>query len=218
MLITLIIEAHTPHNNINNNPKRVISPFAKEAKVYSWASYLNLRTETFSTILLPDYYPSEDDAFVYRGKRIQGTWLKVDYEGLEGYVFDGYLSTFSTYQRGFVDENWEILKNYVEEMYPESSGQLFDEDYHSNDFTSPDGLVKYKTESTDYAYTQTIEFANMDLDEGVVIATKLFDILGVESNRKGKIQLLIESGQEGSLEVIEKDGAVQLVLRFWDGC
>jgi len=217
--------------------------FASIGKVYNWASFLNLReaphpdatvlallpfgttltvaaeqpdSRPFASELVPNYKPFENENVLYPGRSIEGNWLKVNYEGFVGYVFDGYISEIRPYRKSSREENWEVLENFISKKYPGSFAELIEEE-NTDRIVTQDEDLEYRFSQDDYSATHEMVIKNVNMDEALMVATKLFKIQGVKSVAKDQIGLFIENDFNCTLTVKEEEGGSRIILSFWDG-
>lgn len=230
--------------NPTPNPVDKRTSFNAGQQIFNWASFLNLRAEPhpdatvlallpFGTVLtvaddqplslpfhselIPDYRPFEDENVLYPGKSVEGNWLHVTYEGFDGYVFDGYLSTLRSYRKKFNEQNWEVLENFISKKYPGSFSE-FDPEENIDRIVTQDESAEYRFSQDDYSATHELFLKDVSLDEVLMLCTKLFHIQGIKSISKTEVGLFIENDFNCTLTVNKEDQGSRIVLSFWDGC
>ena len=189
--------------------------YSSESQVFNWASFLNLRAKPhpdatvlallpfgtslkvlenqpnsrpFASELVPNYRPFETENVLYPGRSIEGNWIHVKYEGIEGYVFDGYISQVRPYRKKGNEENWEVMENFINKKYPSSYAELMEVENTDRIVTQDEGL-EYRFSQDDYSATHEMFIKSIDMDEALMLATKLFKIQGVKSVTKDQIGL-----------------------------
>jgi len=212
-------------------------------EVFNWASFLNLReaphadatvlallpfgstltvandqpnSRTFASELVPDYRPFETENVMYPGKSVDGNWLRVSYEGFDGYVFDGYLSTVRPYRKKTREENWEVLENFISKKYPGSMEEFIEEE-GADRIVSPDEKMDYRFTQDDYSATHELKLSEVSMEEALMLTTKLFDVQGIKTINSKQIGLFIENEFNCTLVIKKEEDGSRIVLSFWDG-
>jgi len=220
--------------------------YASGDKLYNWASFLNLRSEphqdakilamvprgsvlrvaveqvdarAFSTTLIPDYTPADDPYVSKRGEKLIGNWVKVEYEGFVGFVFDGYLSKLYPMKRSSKKNPGEIFRKYLIQNY---RGAVLTEPAANESFDekviTPEGKLTY----THY-FSYACEVFEMDMEgvseqEALMIMTKMFKIDGVSHREDGKYYL-VNKDDPYSQHVVEKTETGARISIWWcEGC
>lgn len=133
---------------------------------------------------LPDRYDGEriktiPDFF------IEGHWVKISYYGIEGYLFDGYLSSLPTLE-GKIDTlangkkrivNRETFSDWAKRNYGEfKTLKIKDEKYESGESikTYNNGIMEYLSWSK--ASESTIIIPNISLNEGFLLFNLEFNL------------------------------------------
>ena len=245
-LITMICLLNIHDLPANTTPESTRVSYSQGDLLFNWASYLNLRDEPhqdakilamiprgsvvtvapeqiesreFSITLVPDYTPAEDPYKIFRGEKLKGNWVKVEYEGLVGFVFDGYLSHLLPIKRDDKKSPGEVFRKYLIQNYKGSvlgrseSGEFYDERV-----ITPDDKLTY---THFYSYDCEVFELNMGgvaLQEALMIMTKLFQVDGVSEREEGKYYLINKDDPECQL-IVEKTEKGSSISVWWcEGC
>lgn len=232
--------------NANTEPTSNRVSYSGGDHLFNWASYLNLRSEPhqdakvlamvpkgsiltiaetqdanreFATTLIPDFSPAEDPYTSKRGEKIFGRWVKVNYEGFEGYVFDGYLSRMIPMKKSSKKSPGEIFKNYLIKNYngailtEPSEGEIFNEKV-----ITPKGDKSYTHYFNYDCEVFELSMDNVGLQEALMIMTKVFKVDGVNHREDGKYYLIDANDPYTQLIVEQTEKGARISIWFCEGC
>ncbi len=109
---------------------------------------------------------------------IEGFWVKVDWNGEEGYVFDGYLSKIETLSIDSLTKATERLMDYLHRisfLRRHVKERLPNSDYIRDSLHFSNGMNIFNASSTGWG-TQEFVIPDCTITEGYLIANKLFEL------------------------------------------
>lgn len=246
ILIVLFSALFSTQAIANTEPADTRVSYAEGDRLFIWASYLNLREEPhqdakvismiprgalvkiandqvdakeFSLTLIPDFTPADDPYTTRKGEKLKGRWVEVEYSGIKGYVFDGYLSKIIPIKKGKTKNPGELFKKYLLQNY---RGALITEAPLMVEFNE-----KVITPDNQLTYTQYYDFdcevfeLNMEevkLQEALMIMTKLFNVDGVDHREDGKYYLINKDDPYSRLIVEQTATGAKISVWWCEGC
>ena len=248
IFITMIGLISASFANANTEPtiKSDRVSYAEGDHLFTWASYLNLRSEPhrdakvlamvprgslltvatdqveakeFSTVLIPDYTPAADPYTSHKGEKLKGRWVKVEYEGFTGFVFDGYLSKLLPAKRNSKKSPGEIFRKYLIENYRGAVLPASEEgEFYEERVITPNGKLTYTNFHSYECEVFELNMEDVALQEALMIMCKLFQVDGVDSREDGKYYLINKDDHQCHL-IVEATATGASISVWWcEGC
>ncbi|NNE29344.1 MAG: SH3 domain-containing protein [Saprospiraceae bacterium] len=230
----------------NTEPSSNKVHYAEGDRLFSWASFLNLRSEphqdakvlamiprgsviqilmdqtesrTHKVALVPDYAPSEDSYTYHKGESLHGNWVQVEYEGLQGYVFDGYLSKIIPIRSKKGDSPGDIFTHYLLDHYQGAvitepgEEEIFDEKV-----VTPKGNLTYTHFFNYDCEVFELDMHGVMLQEALMIMTKVFRVDGISHREDGKYFLVNKDDPYSNLVVEKTEEGSRISIWWCEGC
>jgi len=106
---------------------------------------------------------------------LDGFWVKVNFDGTVGYVFDGYLSKVKTKSIG--SDKFGLLESWAKHDLKLSSEKLMDEKTESawTEYSRKPDLIRIRIGHDAKTSFRQVKFKNVSFEEGCMLGIQLFD-------------------------------------------